>query len=366
MRLFKKVIAVLAIATMSLTMTACSGNKATTQAATSEDEHGLIIARVGGEPIYKYALDSQMAQMEYYMQMVYGQDFKNDAEAMEQYNGYRDEVVESLISAEVLALEAKKMDSLKVTEDEINEQLEATKANFSSEDEFNSALEQSSMSLDLLKSNIEKNIYVQKLVDEYKANQVTVTDEDIEKYYNDNIANYTKKPGANIYHILVDSEEKANEVLDKYNAGTSFSDLAAEYGTDGTKSTGGALGFIEYDTTQYDADFMAGAKTLAEGEVSKPVKTQFGWHIIKVDGIQKEEKVQPLEEVKEGISAALKGSKAEQMLTENIENWLKNYEVVYYKENYQTEVPVATEGTDSTEAANDNAAEASPEASAAN
>ena len=349
MKLFKKVFAVVAIATMSLTMVACGSTKAATE-MTSEDENGLIIARVEGEPIYKTALDNEMMQMDYYMQLYYGQDYKSNPEVMEQYNAYKESVVESLIESEILVLKAKEMKNIKVDEKEIEEQLEATKASFATDEEFNTALEQSDMTLEDLKANIEKNLYVTKLINDYTENKVTVTDEDIEKYYNENIANYTTKPGANIYHILVDSEEKANEVLEKYNAGTSFADLAAEYGTDGTATQGGALGFIEYDTTSYDADFMAGAKTLGEGEVSKPVKTQFGWHIIKVDGIQNEEKVQPLEEVKETIEATLRSTNAEALLMEELAKWKEEMNVVRYEENYKSEVEEAATEDVSTDA----------------
>ena len=64
------------------------------------------------------------------------------------------------------------------------------------------------MTLDDLKENITKNLYVTQLIDQYKKEKVKITDEDVKKYYDDNIANYTTKPGAQIYHILVDSEEK--------------------------------------------------------------------------------------------------------------------------------------------------------------
>ena len=360
MKLFKKVIAVLAIATMSLTMVACGNSKAATEMA-SQDEKGLIVARVGEVPIYKTALDNQMAvygMSDEMMKTYYGEDFTSDEQTVNQYNDFKKNIVNSLVESEILVLKAKETKGIEVTEDKINEELEATKAGFAKEEDFTAALEQSGMTLDDLKENIAKNLYVTQLLDQYKQEKAKVTEEDIQKYYDENIINYTTKPGAQIYHILVDSEEKANEVLGKYNDGTSFSDLAAEYGTDGTKDKGGALGFIEYDTTQYDQDFMAGAKELGEGEVSKPVKTQFGWHIIKADGIQKDEKVQPLEEVKESITTVLQNQKAEELLTADIEEWKKDYEITYYEENYKTELTqpkeTTTEGTDAKEEATEN------------
>ena len=341
MKLFKKVVAVVAIATMGLTMVACGNTKSATQ-MTSQDEKGLIIARVEGEPIYKTALDNEMMEMEYYMQLYYGEDYKSNPEVIEQYKAYQESAIETLIEAEMLVYKANEL-KIKVDNKEIEDQLQAIKANYLTEEEFEVALNQSGMSLDELKANIKKDLLVTKLIEHYTNDKVAVTAEEIETYYNENIAQFTSKPGANIYHILVDSEEKANEVLDKYNAGTSFADLAAEYGTDGTASRGGALGFIEYDTTQYDADFMAGAKELGEGEVSKPVKTQFGWHLIKVDGVQTEEVVQSLEEAKESIEMTLKNSKAQTLLMEDLTKWKEEMEIVRYEENYKVEVEQAEE-----------------------
>ena len=340
MKLFKKVIAVLAIATMSLSMVACGGSKTPTE-MTSQDEKGLIVARVNGEPIYKSDMDNQLAVYgitDDTMKLYYGEDYTSNSETVDQFNSLKKDLLESLVNSQILVLKAKEMKEIKVTDEEINEQLEETKASFTTEDEFNTALEQSGMTLDELKENLTKNLYVTKLVQYYADNKVEVKDEEVETYYNDNIATYTTKPGAEISHILVDSEDKAKEVLEKYNSGTSFSDLAAEYGTDGTKDNGGKLGYIEYDTTQYDADFMTGAKTLGEGEVSEPVKTQFGWHIIKAEGVQSEEKVEPLETVKENILSQLKENKAQEKLTTEIEDWKKSYDIVYYEENYVTQV----------------------------
>ena len=188
MKLFKKGIAILAIAAMSLSMVACGTSKATTEMA-SKDEKGLIVARVGEVPIYKTALENEMARYgmsEQYMSLYYGEDYTSNAEVVEQYNTFKENVIQSLVEAEILVLKSKETKGISVSEAEINEQLEATKASFASEDEFNSALEQSGMTLEDLKSNIEKNLYVTKLISEYAENQVKVEDSEVENYYNEN------------------------------------------------------------------------------------------------------------------------------------------------------------------------------------
>lgn len=373
MKLFKKTIAILALTALSMSMVACGTQKASTESST-EKKDDVVIAKVGDVSIYKADLDAQMSQMDYFMQMYYGSDYKSNADLMEQYYAYRDNVVNSLVEAEVLVLKAKENKDVEVTEKDVEEELEVTKARFTSDDEFNTALEQSGMTLEDLKVNIAKNLYVQKLIELY-ASKVEVTDEEISEYYNTNIANYTTYAGANLSHILVDSEETAKEVLEKYNAGTSFEDLAAEYGTDGTASTGGSLGYIPYNTTQYDADFMAGAKLVGEGEVSEPVETQFGWHLIKADDIQAEDQVQTLDEVKEEIKTALAASKAEEELTTQLVEWKKDYTIEIFEENYTADDVDLTENSETTDETSTEATEetttqttetASPEASTSN
>lgn len=330
MKILKRAATIIMLTVMAFSFTACG-------ASASKEP---VVAKIGDISITKSDLDNAMAQTDYYLQMYYGQDFKENAEMIPTYNSMLDQNVQQLIGYELLVMKAKENKEIVVSE-EVEEQLAAVKASFGSDEEFDAALKETGMTLEELKENIEKDLYYQKIVETYK-DSVQVTDEEISDYYNENIAQYTKKPGANVYHILVDSEDKAKEVLKEYEAGKSFADLAAQYGTDGTKDQGGALGYIEYATTDYDADFMAGAKVLGEGEISAPVKTQFGWHIIKVDGVQNEETIQPLEEVKESIQTTLAEQKANEALTEAVEGWKAESKIEIYEDVYQLAIPEAS------------------------
>jgi len=86
-----------------------------------------------------------------------------------------------------------------------------------------------------------------------------------------------------VRHILLDTEEVATEVLARLDAGDNWSDIAVELSTDeSNKNNGGDLGWIGRDDS-YDADFLAAAFDLNdEGQISEPVSTQFGWHIIQL------------------------------------------------------------------------------------
>ncbi len=104
-------------------------------------------------------------------------------------------------------------------------------------------------------------------------------------------------------HILVDSEEKAKEVKAKLEKGEKFENLAKQYSSDeGSKANGGELGF--FTKGQLVPEFENTAFAMKKGEISAPVKTQFGWHIIKLEE-KRPMKVPSLDEAKPSIQNKL-------------------------------------------------------------
>ncbi len=129
-----------------------------------------------------------------------------------------------------------------------------------------------------------RNTYVETQI------QGAVTDEEIKARYDKDIAGYTAPEEVHARHILVKTEDEANKVLADLAAGGDFAAIAKERSLDpGSKDNGGDLGF--FAKGQMVPEFEAVAFTLAPGEMSKtPVKTQFGYHIIKVE----EKRTQPV------------------------------------------------------------------------
>lgn len=306
-----------------------------------------VIAKVGNIEITKQALDSELQNLNSLMVQFYGEGF-DDFEKFKENNSYETEEEAKTAYEDALALyEQEKEASLKylienevilskleelniiITEEEVEKELEIVRSSFESEEEYQTALEQSNLTEETLKENIKNTFRMQKLRDQL-TEDITVTEEDVLEYYNENIDSYTISPGAEVSHILVGTEEEANDILDQYNNGESFEDLAKEYGTDGTKDLGGSLGFIEYDAQEYDLDFMEGFKDLKSGEVSNPVKTQFGWHLIKVGHVTTTEEVTPFEEVKEEVKAAVLSEKQNAVVQAEINKWVEEAKVVMY------------------------------------
>ena len=111
---------------------------------------------------------------------------------------------------------------------------------------------------------------------------VTVSEKECEEYYNANLDKFNAGEVVNASHILVDSEEKALEIFAKIDAGEiSFEDAAKEYSSCPSKEAGGNLG--EFGRGQMVPEFDSAVFAMKVGEVtSVPVKTQFGYHIIKL------------------------------------------------------------------------------------
>lgn len=134
------------------------------------------------------------------------------------------------------------------------------------------------------------------LADAYLRSQVLVraTPEAVEALYAERYANAEPETEAHAGHILVDSEEKAVDIKAQLDGGGDFAALAAEHGTDGTAQRGGDLGwFLQADMVP---EFADAAFAMEPGTISDPVKTAFGWHIIKLDE-KRPRATPPLEEV---------------------------------------------------------------------
>ena len=150
--------------------------------------------------------------------------------------------------------------------------------------------------LERVKEDMLINFAVSKALSEVKP----ATDEEIKKYYDDNMDKFTKGESVNASHILVDSEEKANELLAKINAGeVSFEDAARENSSCPSKENGGNLG--EFTRGQMVPEFDEAAFSMAVGEVKGPVKTQFGFHLIKLNS-KNEAGAYDFEEIKAQLS----------------------------------------------------------------
>lgn len=110
------------------------------------------------------------------------------------------------------------------------------------------------------------------------AETVTVSPDEVEEAYQARYADYSPPREFNASHILLESEQDAKKVLLELDAGADFAELAAERSTEPSGPNGGNLGW--FGPGQMVPDFENAVAALEVGEISNPVQTQFGWHVI--------------------------------------------------------------------------------------
>jgi len=159
--------------------------------------------------------------------------------------------------------------------------------------------------------------------------KVTITEENIAQYYNEHPEAFKSEKTVEARHILVKVDENAEEsvVSEKKNkaleiyqrareAKQSFAELANQYSEDSDGKDGGFLGAFTRESMV--KPFADKAFAMQAGEISEPVRTQFGWHIIKVENVN-EEKTQSLAEAGETIKATLLARKSRALALEKAE-----------------------------------------------
>ncbi|WP_420954650.1 peptidylprolyl isomerase [Bacillus haynesii] len=159
-------------------------------------------------------------------------------------------------------------DKYDVSDKEIDKKLNEYKKSMG--DQLNQLIDQKGEKF--VKEQIKYELLMQKAA----KDNIKVTDDDVKEYYDG------LKGKIHLSHILVKEKKTAEEVEKKLKKGEKFEDLAKEYSTDGTAEKGGDLGWVGKDDNM-DKDFVKAAFALKTDEVSGPVKSQFGYHIIKKD-----------------------------------------------------------------------------------
>ncbi len=176
---------------------------------------------------------------------------------------------------------------------------------------------------------------------------VKLNEDDIVDYYDSNQSDFKVEKTVEASHILfrVDpnaddkadqaAKAKAEEVANLAKSNQDFSKLAKEYSEGPTKDTGGYLGKFQH--SQMVKPFADKAFSMAKGEISDPVKTQFGWHVIKVDSVE-EASTKSIEESREQIADLLKERDAKNLAYDRVELF---YESIFEKEDFVSNAKTA-------------------------
>lgn len=233
---------------------------------------------------------------------------------------YGSSVIKTLINNKIIEQEAEK-ENVKINEKDVKKELNKFIEEYGGEDTFNAALEQSGLTLADFKTDIRNYLKVKEIL----SPKIKITDKEMKEYFEENKDDYKQQEQVEASHILVDTEEKAKEIKAKLDKGEDFATLAKENSTDtASAEDGGKLGY--FGKGEMTEEFEKAAFAMKSGEISEPVKTDYGYHIIKVTG-KKEEKEANFKDVKDEIKEVLFDEKLNTEYATWLEKKNKSYKI---------------------------------------
>ncbi len=235
-----------------------------------------------------------------------------DAQKAEFYRN----VVDGLV---IEKLVQKRSEKTEVTDKEVDENFGKLKGQFPNEEAMTAALKQSGETLPHLKDSIRSSLREQKWIETQIAGKDTVADADAQGFYDKNPDKFKAPEEVRASHILImvpegakpealaEKEKLAKSISDRAKKGEAFDKLAKEFSEDpGSKERGGDLDFFAKE--QMVPEFSDTAFKQKKDEISAPVKSQFGFHVIKTTD-RKDAHTVPFPEAKDKILAYLKNQK---------------------------------------------------------
>jgi foldase protein PrsA len=237
-----------------------------------------------------------------------------------QYNQLKASIVNYLVQNQIIAEKAKAM-GVSVTDKQLADRMKQIVQQVGGQKKLDKLLKQQAVTLDQLKAQLRAQM-LQDAVQQKVYAGIKVTPEQIQKYYNDpaNKSQFNQAESVDARHILVKTKAEADKVralLEADNTDANWKTVAKQYSTDpGSKNNGGSLG--NFPKGRMVKPFEDAAFGLKVGEISQPVKTQFGYHVIEVTKKTPATK-QTVEQAKATIEQQLKYQKQATAW----EDWLK-------------------------------------------
>lgn len=176
--------------------------------------------------------------------------------------------------------------------------------------------------------DLKKRLIVESFLKKKVEIESKVSDEDMKKFYEQNKDKFKSGEQIKASHILVKTEKEARDLLALLKAGGNFEELAKKSSVDSSSAKGGDLGW--FGKGSMVPAFEKAALSLKEGQTSSVVKTDFGFHIIKLTG-KRPAGIRPFEEVKEQIKGAIMPTKQQEVF-QKIKDELKKTAKITIKE----------------------------------
>jgi parvulin-like peptidyl-prolyl isomerase len=274
-----------------------------------------VVAKVNGKPILGRELES-LVRTE--LATIGSPEWRNLRE------DYRGELtlqgLNTLIQNELVYQKAQ-ASGVKATSAEVQAEMQRISKNYNSDAEMNATLASRMMDRASLEKSLYQSLAAAKYIDENVNKKFTVDPEEVAKYYAANPKSFHHPDVVRSSHILIRagdtaeldalSKKRAEALVARIKKGEDFAKLAREYSTDGSASAGGDIGYN--DKASLTPEYGEAAFSLPVGGV-KLIKSEFGYHIIKVTD-KKQEGLYTLEEIRDRLTQYLKAQKTQAELT---------------------------------------------------
>ena len=280
------------------------------QAAPATTQLPDPVASVNGQPITKAEFESTLSEIFSSMGMQVGM-LPPDQLGMLYRQFAEDMITDKLID--------QASESMAVTPEEVDNEINTISQQYGSPERFAEELATSGQTMDQFKERLTKLIRQRKWMEAQVGDVAEVPEAEVRAFYDENTSEFEQPDVVRASHILIRVEEGADEatvaakqaqaaeLAAKAKEGADFSELAVEFSEDPTaKQNAGDLNFFPKD--RMVPEFAEAAFSQEVGTITDPVKTQFGWHVIKVTD-RKAAQTLPFDEVKADIAEYLKESR---------------------------------------------------------
>ncbi len=280
-----------------------------------------IVANVDGDEVSQAQLDEVIEQAKSRLE---SQGQKIPAAGSTEYQAFQQNALAFIVQKIQFEQQAAEM-GVTVTDKQVQERLDRLVTQFfgGSKKKYEESLEKQKLTDAQVRDELRTTLISEALFKKV-GEGATVTDADIGDYYKAHPELYSQQSSRDVAHILVKSKVLADQIYDQLQNGAKFAVLAKKYSIDSSKSIGGKLTIRKGETVP---EFEKVALSIKTGEIAKPVKSQFGWHVITALGPTKEGSSTPLADVKATIRQTLESQAQSQAVT----TWLANLKTKYAK-----------------------------------
>jgi parvulin-like peptidyl-prolyl isomerase len=279
-------------------------------------------AVVGDDHITRESLDRRLAQAKCSYDL---QKRAFPKAGSQEYQAIQQQILQNLVQRAELAQKAPDLE-VSVTDAQVEKQLKQIKKQYfgGSEKRYQAELKKQCVTDAEVRADVRANVLSDSVYKKVTAD-VKVTDGTAKAYYDSHQSVYTQPETRVVRHILVKDEKLADKLYGDLKGGADFAALAKKYSQDpGSKAQGGQLTISRGQTVP---EFDKTAFALKTGELSKPVKTQFGWHIIEAVKDPTKSKKTPYAQVKEAIRQQL----LQQERSNALQKWLAGVQAEFAK-----------------------------------